>query len=137
MVASGPGTSVVNYSNRFSLSNMTGSFPSRVKNGIHSIQDAHGPTPREGHEHERLQKRQTAGEYTVFYAYQTGPTRYAPMAKKPGNTIPPGKPTPQNPTSPYTIATTYMPAPTVETTVSADLTYSVSSIENTVCQVSL
>lgn len=137
MVASGPDISVVNYSDRFSIINMTGSFSSRVKSGIHSIQDAHGPASREGYEYEGLQKRQAAGEHTVLYAYQTGPTRYAPMAKKPGSTIPPGKPTPQNPTSPYTIATTYMPAPTVETTVSADLTYSVSSIENTVCQVSL
>ncbi|KAK5715240.1 Cell wall synthesis protein kre9 precursor [Elasticomyces elasticus] len=53
------------------------------------------------------------------------------MAKKPGSTIPPGKPTPQHPTSAYSIVTAYMGSPTVSTTKSAEATYSVSSIENT------
>ena len=105
---------------------MTGSFSPRVTDGIHSVQDANGSLGR-------LQKRQAVGAYTIPYALQTGATRYAPMAKRPGSTIPPGKPTPQNPTSSYSIATTYLGPPLVENTKSASRTDTVSSIENTVC----
>lgn len=54
------------------------------------------------------------------------------MAKKPGSTIPVGTPTPQYPTSAYSVATTYLPQATVQMTLSASETYSVISIENTV-----
>lgn len=128
MVAAGPDAPVVSFSNRFSLTNMTGSFSPRVTDGIHSVQDTHGSL-------DGLQKRQAVGAHTIPYALQTGATRYAPMEKRPGTTIPPGKPTPQNPTSSYSIATTYLGAPLVEITKSASLTDSVSSIENTVCSI--
>lgn len=137
MVASGPDAFVINYSSRFSLSNMTGSFSPRVTNGIHSIRDVS--------EQEGLHKRQAVGApaaaapglgaHTIPYELQSGLTRYAPMAKRPGSTIPPGKPTPQHPTSHYSIATAYLGAPTVQTTVSATDTYKVTNIENTVCQI--
>ena len=128
MVASGHIAPVISFSNRFSLTNMTGSFSPRVTDGIHSVQDANGSL-------DGLQKRQAIGAHTIPYVLQTGPTRYAPMAKRPGSTIAPGKPTPQNPTSPYSVATTYLGSPLVETTKSASLTDSVSSVENTVCSV--
>ncbi|KAB8232343.1 hypothetical protein ETB97_011083 [Aspergillus alliaceus] len=124
IVASGPDTIVENYSDRFTLTGMTGAFSSNLENEISSL--------NMGYEQEELRKRQAAGAYTIPYQLQTGPTRYAPMAKKPGSTIPTDKsPTPQYPTSAYDIATAYLPVPTVQTTVSASLTYSVSSIENT------
>ncbi|RJE21142.1 beta-1,6-glucan boisynthesis protein Knh1 [Aspergillus sclerotialis] len=69
--------------------------------------------------------------YTIPYQLQTGPTRYAPMAKKPGTSITAKTATPQYPTSSYEIATSYLPQPTVQVTISAPLTYSTSSIENT------
>jgi spore coat protein U-like protein len=126
MVASGPDAFVVNYSDRFTLTGMTGTFSPDLENGISSLNG--------GHKQQELRKRQAAGAYTIPYQLQTGPTRYAPMAKKPGSTIPVNKsPTPQFPTSAYDVATAYLAAPTVQTTVSATLTYSVSSIENTVC----
>ncbi|PYI09088.1 beta-1,6-glucan biosynthesis protein [Aspergillus sclerotiicarbonarius CBS 121057] len=131
IVASGPEASVVNYSDRFTLTNMTGSFSPLIVHGIHSAIHASGSPVNEGEEHEELRKRQMVGSYTIPYPLQTGPTRYAPMAKKPGSTIPAGSPTPQFSASPYTIATTYLPAATVQVTLSASETYSVVSIENT------
>ncbi|GKZ22818.1 hypothetical protein AbraIFM66951_006612 [Aspergillus brasiliensis] len=133
IAASGPEASVVNYSDRFTLTNMTGSFSPTIMNGIYSALYSTDPSPP-GHEdenHEELRKRQVAGPYTIPYQLQTGPTRYAPMAKKPGSTIPAGTPTPQYPASAYSIATTYLPQATVQVTLSASETYSVISIENT------
>lgn len=135
MVSTGPDAVAINFSNRFSFTNMTGSFKPRIMNGIHSIQAANGPTPTHDHGQNALYKRQHERAYTIPYELQTGLTRYAPMAKKPGSTIPPGKPTPQHPTSAYSIATTYLGSPTIETTKSAERTYSLSSIENTVCRI--
>ncbi|KAE8348342.1 hypothetical protein BDV28DRAFT_96966 [Aspergillus coremiiformis] len=124
MIASGPDVLVINYSQRFTLTDMTSAFSSIRGSGISFT--------NEGHEQQELRKRQADGAYTIPYQLQSGPTRYAPMAKKPASIIPTDKsPTPQFPTSAYDIATTYLPVPTVQTTVSASLTYSASSIENT------
>lgn len=80
-----------------------------------------------------LQKRMVAADpYTVPYPLQTGPTRYAPMAKKPGTAIATTSPTPQFPASPYTVATEYMVPGTVETTLTASETLSITMKENTV-----
>ena len=126
MVASGPDAHVINFSDRFTLTDMAGAFSSNLEDGIGLLSEGHGQ--------QELRRRQAAGAYTIPYQLQTGPTRYAPMAKKPGSTIPADKsPTPQFPTSAYEIATAYLSAPTIQTTVSASLTYSVSSIEITVC----
>ncbi|KAL2842950.1 hypothetical protein BJY01DRAFT_198876 [Aspergillus pseudoustus] len=79
-----------------------------------------------------FQKRKLAVDpYTVPYPLQTGPTRYAPMAKKPGTAIPTTSPTPQFPASPYKIATAYLEPGTVETTLTASETVSVTMMENT------
>ncbi|PWY63897.1 cell wall biosynthesis protein [Aspergillus heteromorphus CBS 117.55] len=131
MIASGPGISVVNYSDRFTLTSMTGLFSPLVLQGIYSVNNDTGDSFDGNHKHEILQKRQVDGSYTIPYHLQTGPTRYAPMAKKPESTIPARSPTPQFPASAYTIATTYLPPATVQVTLSASLTYSVASIENT------
>ncbi|KAL4997762.1 hypothetical protein BDV10DRAFT_168940 [Aspergillus recurvatus] len=80
------------------------------------------------------QKRKVvANPYTVPYPLQTGPTRYAPLAEKPGTAIATTSPTPQFPASPYKIATKYLKPGTVLTTLSATETLSVKMMENTVC----
>lgn len=132
MVSTGPYAQTINFSNRFTFANMTGSFKPQIKNAIKSIQATKGPTPTQDREDKGLHKRQNVGAHTIAYQFQTGATLYAPMAKKPGSTIPPGKPTPQHPTSAYSIVTAYMGPPVVSTTKSAEATYSVTSIENTV-----
>ncbi|KAI9927347.1 hypothetical protein MW887_002959 [Aspergillus wentii] len=131
MVASGPEASIINYSSRFTLTGMSGSFSSHLMNGINSVVDSNALPIGEEHEREELRKRQNVGAYTIPYSLQTGPTKYAPMAKQPGSTIPAKSPTPQYPTSHYSIATTYLPEATVQQTLSAAATYSVSSVENT------
>ncbi|KAJ0418136.1 hypothetical protein BJY00DRAFT_288315 [Aspergillus carlsbadensis] len=78
-----------------------------------------------------LQKRKLVDPYTVPYPLQTGPTRHAPVAKKPGTAISTTSPTPQFPASPYSIATTYLKPGTVETTLTASETVSVTMMENT------
>lgn len=73
--------------------------------------------------------------HTIPYGEQTGLTKYAPMPKMAGTTIPAldKSPTPQYPTFPFVKATTYLPAPTVQYTDTAYLTFTTHSIENTVC----
>ncbi|KAL4947682.1 hypothetical protein BDW69DRAFT_204135 [Aspergillus filifer] len=79
-----------------------------------------------------LQERKLpADPYTVPYQEQNGPTRYAPLAKKPGTAVATSAPTPQFPPSPYKIATAYMKVPTVLTTLTASETRSVTMMENT------
>ncbi|KAL2221453.1 putative beta-1,6-glucan biosynthesis protein [Thermoascus aurantiacus ATCC 26904] len=131
MVSSGADTSVINYSKRFTLTQMTGTFSSRVKTGILSVSDTDGPAIKEDDEREELRKRQK-DMFTVPYEDQlTGLTRYAPMAKQPGTTITAKTPKPQYPTSSYVVATTFLPKPTIVTTLTAPQTFSTSSIENT------
>ncbi|KAL4986871.1 hypothetical protein BDW68DRAFT_162329 [Aspergillus falconensis] len=86
----------------------------------------------EGGDHLHVQKRKVVADpYTVPYPLQTGPTRYAPLAKKPGTAIATTLPTPQFPASPFIIATKYLKSGTVLTTLRATETLSVTMIENT------
>jgi hypothetical protein len=71
--------------------------------------------------------------HTIPYGEQTGLTKYAPMPKMAGTTILDKSPTPQYPPFPFVKATTYLPAPTVQWTDTAYLTFTTHSIENTVC----
>ncbi|KAF4213105.1 hypothetical protein CNMCM8980_000468 [Aspergillus fumigatiaffinis] len=131
MVASGPQAFAINFSKRFTLSNMTGSFPPHLVDEIRSLSDPDGSAAKED-----LRKRAAGAAYaayTVPYPLQSGPTKYAPMAKEPGSTIPAKTkaPAPQFTASVYTIATTWLPPATVQATLSASATYSIVSVENT------
>ncbi|KAJ5668831.1 hypothetical protein N7462_009901 [Penicillium macrosclerotiorum] len=81
-------------------------------------------------ERNELRKR-LVDPHTIPYGEQTGLTKYAPMPKRAGTTIADRSPTPQYPPFPFSIATTYLPAPTVEYTDTAYLTWTTHSIENT------
>lgn len=89
------------------------------------------PTALDRHE---LRKRYV-DQHTVPYGEQTGLTKYAPMPKRAGTTIATRSPTPQYPPFPFSIATTYLGAPTVQYTDTAYQTWTTHSIENTVCRV--
>lgn len=132
MVSSGPGTSIINFSDRFTISDTTGSFSDKIKENVLSISDPSGQMIRAHHEREELRKRQNIGAYTIPYGQQSGLTRYAPMAKRPGTAITATVTAPQYPTSAYALATTFFAEATIKTTLSATATYSVSSVENTV-----
>lgn len=123
---------VLNYSERFSLDGMHGSFSTRVQNGLSSLKN-------ETDYHQELKKRQAAAAaaqnrlYTVPYPEQsTGLTKYAPMGKRPGTTITAKSAPPVFPTSAFTVARTFLPIPTWQTTLTASQTFSTSGIENPV-----
>ncbi|KAJ5990860.1 hypothetical protein N7499_011408 [Penicillium canescens] len=70
-------------------------------------------------------------QHTVPFGEQTGLTKYAPMPKSAGTTIATRSATPQYPPFPYSIATAYLGAPTVQYTDMAYATWTAQSIENT------
>ncbi|KAJ5733378.1 hypothetical protein N7493_002164 [Penicillium malachiteum] len=154
--------SLSGFTSHFTLTNMKGSFSSKVSSAVNSMKpipipwelvesqlaaNAEAtpsldesksllelPTPTMDNEpnHHELKKR--LGEvdpHTIPYGEQLGPTKYAPMPKRAGTTIADRSPTPQYPPFPFTIATTYLPAPTVVYTDTAYATWTAHSIENT------
>lgn len=72
-------------------------------------------------------------QHTIPYGEQKGLTRYAPMPKRAGSTIATRSATPQYPPFPFSIATAYLEAATVQYTEMAYATWTANSIENTVC----
>ncbi len=135
-VATAGGT-VINYSPRFSLTGMTGSFPPNVLSGLKAVTGTDGPATENN-----VVKANPGGavggqaEYAVPYTLQTGLTKYAPMQPQP-----PTKITAKNikmlwPTSSVVIAKTWLPRPSQVTTFTQSVTYSMSSRENTVSQYS-
>ena len=94
-------------------------------------------------EHNELRKRQVAAvggvgdvsvvdQHTIPYGEQTGSIKYAPMPKSAGTTVATRSATPQYPPFPFSIATSYLGAPTVLYTDTAFATWTANTIENTV-----
>ena len=135
IISAAPGGTVINYSSRFTLTGMTGTFPPNVQAGIKQIKGTDGPAT----ENNVANNPDTGngagagdGQFGQAYSMQTGITRYAPMQKKPPKKITAKSASPQYPTSSYKIAKTALPTPKQVTTITQSVTYSVSSIENTV-----
>ena len=135
MISTARGGTVINYSSRFSLSGMTGTFPAAVQQGLAGLTGTAGP-PTENNiasNPDAGAATGAGGPYAVTYTAQTGLTKYAPMQGKPGTKITAKSPTPQYPTSSVKFAITFLPTPSQVTTLTMSATYSTSSIENTVC----
>lgn len=131
---------IVNYSDRFSISGMTGSWTAPAAEAdFKTVTGTAGPATQNniaGNDGSNNNNNPAAGAnngaYGVAYSLQTGLTKYAPMQPKPGSKIT-GKVTgPLYPTSSYFIATTFLPPAKQVTTSTQAITYSVSSRENTV-----
>lgn len=130
---------VVNYSERFSVTGMTGTFSELVQYGLSLTAN-----DTESHQDLKLRKRQVVAAiapaivpakdlYDVPYPEQSkGLTKYAPMGKRPATTITAKSGPPQFPTSAYSIARTFLPVPTWQTTLTASRTWTDSLIENPV-----
>ena len=122
------GTQVINYSDRFTLAGMTGTFPPGVQAGIKTVSGTNGPpstnqeAPAAGAGAQGAQ-----GDYAVTYTAQTGLIKYAPMQIPPGTKITAKAVKPRYPTSSVTIAKTFLPTPKQTTTMTASLTYSPAS----------
>lgn len=130
------GGTVINYSDRFSLTGMTGTFPPNVQAGIKGVTGTGGPATENNVNSQAgavPAAGQAGGPYAVAYTAQTGLTKYAPMQGKPGTKITAKSPKPQYPTSSFKLAKTFFPTPSQVTTMTVSATYSVSSVENTVC----
>jgi len=76
-----------------------------------------------------------SGLYGVPYQQQQGLTRYAPMQPQPGTKITATSAAPLFPTSSAVLATTWLPAPTILTTLTQVQTFSISSMQNTVSSI--
>jgi hypothetical protein len=127
------GGTVTNFSPRFSLSDMTGTFPPKVLQGANAVSGTSGPAHRRIFARQAVVPDAAGGSFAIPWIQQTGPFRYAPMQKYPGTKITAQTKTPLNPTSPYTVATTYLPTPTVISTVTMPITWTFSQVEHTVC----
>ena len=136
MISAGTGGTVTNYSNRFSLSGMTGTFPATVTTGLSGLSGTDGPATENNFGAAGANAAASGGAIasgaSVTYTLQTGPVRYAPMQGKPGTKITAKSASPQYPTSSVSIAQTWLPTPVAVTTQTVIATYSTSSHANTV-----
>ena len=136
MIAAGTGGTVTNYSDRFSLSGMTGTFPAVVTTGLSGLSGTKGPATENNYNAAGGNAAGAGGSVaagaTVTYTQQTGPIRYAPMQGKPGTKITAKSASPKYPSSSVSIAKTWLPTPEAITTQTVSATYSTSSHANTV-----
>ncbi len=140
MISAGAGGTVTNYSNRFSMSGMTGTFPAAVTTGLSGLSGTDGPATENNFAAAGAGAAGAGGAVasgaSVTYTLQTGAIRYAPMQGKPGTTITAKSASPQYPTSSVNIAKTWLPTPKAATTQTVSATYSTSSHANTVSKCS-
>ena len=127
------GGTVTNYSPRFSLSGMTGAFPANVLAGAEAVTGTDGPPTVNQVANNANAASAAASDYAIPYTMQTGLTKFAPMQPIPPSQITKKNPTPQYPTSAVSFVSTFLPTPQQVTTMTMSQTFSVSSIENTVC----
>ena len=110
---------MINYSDRFTISGMTGTFAPNVAAGIEKVSGTDGP-PSTSQKGAKVQAAN--GEEAVSYTAQTGQIKYAPMMTPPGTKITAKNASPRYPTSSVPIAKTFLPTPKQTTTVTASLT---------------
>jgi hypothetical protein len=139
MISAATGGSVINFSDRFTISGMDGVFPAVVKAGLETVSGTAGP-PTENDIQAVQQPAAGAGgtaaiapgDYAVAYTLQTGPIRYAPMPPMAVTQISAKGQSRQWPTSAYTVYPSPAGSPNAITTNTMAQTFSASSIENTV-----
>lgn len=136
------GGTVTNYSPRFTITGLTGTTNAKY---VEQVNELGGTTSGPDTVNDVVPKAAPVpvasvapalpAGFDVPYNKQTGPTKYAPMQPVPPTKITAqGKPTPLFPASSFNIAKGKLPpAQAVISTVTASQTFSVHSIENTVC----
>ncbi|ESZ97166.1 hypothetical protein SBOR_2422 [Sclerotinia borealis F-4128] len=124
------GGTVTVYSNRFSISGMTGTFAT-----TYTITGTAGPATVNTVADTAAVSSSAAssgdGIYAIPYQSQTGLTKYAPMGVMPGTTITATDTAPQYPTSSVPLATAYLSSATIDTTLTQAQTASFASHANT------
>ncbi|KAL8690792.1 MAG: hypothetical protein Q9218_003841 [Villophora microphyllina] len=114
------GAQVINYSDRFTLSGMTGTFPPPIQASIAKISTTDGPPS--SNQGAPAAAGGAQGDYAVTYTAQTGLIKYAPMQIPPGTKITAKAASARYPTSSVPIAKTFLPTPKQTTTMTASLT---------------
>jgi hypothetical protein len=110
---------------------MVGSFPADVQAALATVVGTAGPpTLTEG---VAPAAPGAAGDFGIPYNQQTGLTKYAPMQPLPPKSITAQNTDPLWPTSSVVIATTFLPIPSIRTTITQAGTYVFTSHPNTVC----
>ena len=135
MISAATGGVVINYSARFTLASMDGTFNPAVLSGLKTVTGTAGP-PTEND----IQAPQVggttaaagAGQYGTPYTMQTGEIRYAPMPPIAQTKITAKNASPQWPTSAYTVYPGPAGSPNAITTNTQPITFSTVSVENTV-----
>lgn len=136
IISNTDGGTVTNYSPRFSLTGMTGSFPPAVAAGIKKVQGTTSPATQNN-----VADNAGAGapdpiapeeSFAIPFFSQTGTIMYAPMQKMPGTKITAKNASPRYPTSSVKIATGYLSPPQQVTTHTLTMTFSTASRANTV-----
>jgi hypothetical protein len=132
MISTGPGGTVTNYSPRFSLTGMKGTFPAAVLAGIQKVSGTDGPpTEKMGGNLPKTGVNAPSESFAIPFASQTGAIFYAPMQKRPGTKITAKDAKPLYPTSSVTLATGFLPTPKQTTTFTATMTISTESRAHT------
>jgi hypothetical protein len=129
-VVSSGGTAVY-YSDRFTMSGMTGTTATTYANAVPDSATS-VPSSTVSTAAAATGAAATGDLFTIPYYLQTGLIKYAPMQPIPPTAITATSYSRLYPTSAYTIATTAMALPSITLTVTQSQTFSVSSIENTV-----
>ncbi|KAI5781170.1 hypothetical protein EDC01DRAFT_666508 [Geopyxis carbonaria] len=118
------------YSDRFSLTGMTGKFDAAAI-AAQEVGDTDPPPSVDGTVADAAPKDGGAKEAQVPYTKQTGQTRYAPMQLQPAKTMRATAISRQYPTSAYSVFNTKIPRPNVQTTITMTWTYKVTTKINT------
>jgi hypothetical protein len=133
IISRGPGGTVTNYSPRFSLTGMKGTFPPEVVAGIQKVSGTDGPpTEKTGGDPPKPGANIPSASFAIPFASQTGAIFYAPMQKRPGTKITAKNAKPLYPTSSVIFATGFLPTPKQTTTYTATMTISTESRAHTV-----
>lgn len=135
IISNTAGGTVTNYSPRFSLTGMTGSFPPNVAAGIKNVKGTTAPATENNVAKNGAGAPDPvapAGSFSVPFLSQTGTIMYAPMQGRPGSKITAKSASPAYPTSSVKIAVTFLPPPKQITTHTLSMTASTSSHENNV-----
>jgi len=111
---------VINYSARFNITGMTGSFPAAITTALAAVSGTAGPATSNNVAAAAPAAADSAadtGNYAIPYNQQTGPIRYAPMQPIPATKITAVNTAPLWPTSSVVVATTLLPIPSIQTTI--------------------
>lgn len=138
-ISAATGGTVINYSDRFTLSSMTGTFPASVIAGLRTVTGTAGPADVNNINAGQVAPNPAASVpaagdpiYNTPYTMQSGTIRYAPMPPMAQTKITAKNASPQYPTSAYTVYKKIAGTPNAITTNTAPLTFSTVSIEPTV-----